>query len=98
MTILIRTFITNQEKLAKAVGISSVHLSNVKNGKTPASERFATALEKVTDIPQIDWLAPARKALRRNQLKEFFRKERMEELKSINQEAENDGSTTPIRS
>jgi transcriptional regulator with XRE-family HTH domain len=80
-------FITTQKKLAEAVGIHEVHLSNILSSKVRAgfSESLGERLAEVTGIRAILWATERRQTVKRL-LREFFYAQK--KLKRINAEKE----------
>jgi plasmid maintenance system antidote protein VapI len=73
-----QVFLTDQKRLAAAVGVSTVHLSNIKNGKTGVSDRLGDKLENATRIKKMVWATGSKKL--ELSLKRFFRDERSREM------------------
>lgn len=64
-------FITNQKKLARAVGKTPEHLSAFKNRKAGYSEKFIEDLHKITGIRTYILMKGSKKQLD-NEFKNFF--------------------------
>lgn len=74
-----KSFITNQKKLAKAAGVTQQHLSAVKRARYAVSDELANTLASITDIPSITWISPSRNKILCTALKAFFQKEKASE-------------------
>jgi len=71
-----RDHITTQLKLASALGITAEYFSLVKKTHC-ASDTLLIELEKLTGISQVYWASPKRKALLDRDLKQFFKREKL---------------------
>jgi len=77
-------FLTNQKKLAAAVGISDNHMSQIKKGGHGISDDLAGKLEAITSIQKVTWASAGKKTQQlANSLKKFFREEQAREIDAL---------------
>jgi len=82
-------FLTNQKKLAASVGISEVHMTQLKKGLNGISDSLAEKLETITGISRITWASAGRKSSQLSiSLKKFFRLEKIREIDALQRMSE----------
>lgn len=77
-----RLFITNQAKLAAILSIERRRFSDIKNGYIEPSDTFSILLEKITGIDRAEWKNGS-SHFHPSKLRDFFKKEREDEMNSI---------------
>lgn len=77
-------FITNQKKLAAAVGVTTCHISNIIRGVSGLTDEFGDQLEITTGIKKITWATAGKeKSQLAASLRKFFRKEADREIEAF---------------